>query len=431
MSRKLFLLTLCISWLAIGLAPATAQNPSEINDLLASAGLPLEAGNEILSYDYTDNEMGWAEYDEENRVAAVTDGVYLMGATGGQGPNIMGFGIPSTNGAMQIEATILTSGEDLSFHGLLCRLNRETGEYYEFTLNNFGEAYIGKSLGDDLELLAELTPIPSANTGEGAVNQLAVVCAGDYLALFVNGELALEAQDSDLSEGQFGYQVFGPEETQGAFASFDNLASWELVEAGSGGGSNASSGAGASEEGVLLEDTFDSNDTGWAEYAEDDRSAEVRDGTYVLSAEGEGVLNYQVFGPDDLGVAIIADAVVLNSGPGDAYGLACRVDMEAGTLYEFSIAGDGTFAIFKYGAEEGEYLVEPTPSEAINAGDEGNSLMVMCFEDYLAFIVNDEILAEVNDSDLTSGQAAFLVYSSEGPIEVSFDNLLLAELTPE
>lgn len=115
----------------------------------------------------------------------------------------------------------------------------------------------------------------------------------------------------------------------------------------------------------------------------------------------------------------------------DLFGAMCRVD-EEGAGYIFLISSDGFAAIARTDGRSLSFLVDWTEDSAIKTGE--NSLRAVCVDNYLALYVNDELVADVEDSTYTRAgevglMAGILVESRDNLDEVivSFDDLTVTE----
>jgi hypothetical protein len=111
----------------------------------------------------------------------------------------------------------------------------------------------------------------------------------------------------------------------------------------------------------------------------------------------------------------------------NAYGVMCRSDTSNnGDGYYFLISGDGYYAIAKGEGDDVNELVEWSTSSAINQGQASNTIRAVCIDNYLAMYVNDEFVADTEDSEYTSGFAGFAATGFEGGnTDISFDNLTI------
>lgn len=99
-----------------------------------------------------------------------------------------------------------------------------------------------------------------------------------------------------------------------------------------------------------------------------------------------------------------------------------------GDGYLFLIQGSGSYAIMRSRGGDVRPLVDWTPSSTIHIGPDSNRLRAVCIDDYLAFYVNGEFMAEVTDDEYTSGQIGLVASASNRlGIRVEFDNLQVSE----
>jgi hypothetical protein len=116
----------------------------------------------------------------------------------------------------------------------------------------------------------------------------------------------------------------------------------------------------------------------------------------------------------------------------NAYGLMCRADTDNnGDGYYFLISGDGFYTISKGEGDSVNILVDWTSSSAINQGQANNTIRAVCLGSYLALYVNDEFLAEVEDTSYSAGFAGFAAAAFEGgDTDIAFDNLTITAVSP-
>jgi hypothetical protein len=114
-----------------------------------------------------------------------------------------------------------------------------------------------------------------------------------------------------------------------------------------------------------------------------------------------------------------------------AYGFLCHA-MDADNRYRIRIAPDGTYSINKTVNAETTDLVNWTKANAINQGVGAvNRIRAICSENHLILYVNDILLTDVVDTDLSGGAFSLLVASyatnesDKNPIGVSFSNLMV------
>jgi len=452
----------------------------EVNAMLEQGSQPVTASNLAL-YEKFDSQDAWELYDDGEALLKIENGQYVLFA-----PEDYGF-IWGQNEDMHTDivfqvVTEQLSDEDDNGFGLMCRANPEnTGAGYHFWISGDGYAMIALITDDDAELLVEWETQDNLNLGQ-AQNEITAVCSGNYLALYINGELALETTDNSLTEGVAGFAATSYVEGTYVEVAFDEARIWE---ASSDGGSGTSLGgligssdgseeqdepeeeqqegglsglfgddddtdSGQSDDAarVALEDTltqsgdltlgdllrletFDSEDA-WELYEFDDGSGYLRveDGQYEIYNEDDGIL----WGQD---TEIYSDVVIevdtaLPSDQVNGYGIMCRAD-PANTLdgYHFFISGDGYYAIAVSVDGDVDTLVDFTRSSAINYGPEENHLTVVCVDDYLALYINNELVEEITDSTYSEGAVGLTTvkFEDSGNLTATFDNVRIWDVS--
>jgi hypothetical protein len=337
-------------------------------------------------------------------------------------------------------------------YGLVCRASGEAGAENGYHFYISGDGYYRIAVYENGIVVpggTEWTASALIRQGLAAENSMVAVCVSDYLALYINGELAAEVRDSTYASGTLGMVVilFTPESE--VHIGYDNLRVWE----GDTDAPRASSGeppdapvevventedqravtVSLIEEGeaeiemgdLVFADNFE-NDSQWPA-AETDRSIlEVRDGFLRAFTEGDGANPAVIFGSTSFTNAVFeVDTDFVEGAEDNAFSLICRgsaADSQRG--YYFTISTDGFYRVAVSDGEQFRYIVEWDRSLAINLADE-NHLTLVCVNDYFAFYVNDTLLTEFYDSLYTEGTVGMMVYSYEDATEIAFDNLLV------
>jgi len=102
------------------------------------------------------------------------------------------------------------------------------GDGYLFLIQGSGTYAIYRSRGRDAVALVDWQTSDSINITPEA-NHLRVICAGDYLAMYINDTLVAQATDDTYREGQVGL-VAGAWNQLGVVVEFDNLQISAVVE---------------------------------------------------------------------------------------------------------------------------------------------------------------------------------------------------------
>lgn len=434
--------------LAGAVLPAVAQS-DDVADLLA-AGQQVVTVGDVLMDETFDNDENWPEFDDGDSSATLTKGTYTMMAAG----NFYLWQLSSdsyTDVVIQVETEQL-SETAVNDYGVSCRSSAPDGLGYYFLISGDGSYAILKlsNIEDGRQELAAWDTSEAINQGN-ANNTITAVCAGDYLALYANGELLAEVTDDEFSEGQMGLTVGAYEDNQQTEVAFDNLVIWEAtVEKGAVPGKKSddkppkrstdlgdvlSAGEQALALGEVLVDEPFAVEESWPTFDDGGGfTGGVVDDVYRLKVEGN-FYSWQLSEDEYDDVVIQVDATQVSDENDNNFGVTCRTNRRVGAGYYFLISGDGYYAIFKLSdPDEGrQELVGWDTSDAINQGQQTNTITAVCVGDYLALYANGELLAETRDSEFTEGYVGLTVgaYDQSAVTEVAFDNLLVQEASPE
>ena len=177
---------------------------------------------------------------------------------------------------------------------------------------------------------------------------------------------------------------------------------------------------------VLFSDTFTHETSGWEIGEYPGGRVGYWNGAYYVTSLGDGQTMWGVAnrGFDDVAIKVRSQQVTGPSNDNNDYGVICRVHPD-GQGYFFLISGDGFFAILRAdGTDSFEHLIDWTPSNVINKGNNANDIVATCEGDSLSLRVNGELLASVSDTRYRSGDIALTATSYEAEsTEVHFDNL--------
>ncbi len=120
------------------------------------------------------------------------------------------------------EATAEATTEATVLEGASTTLNNNNGDGYLFLIQGTGRFAIMRARGRTITPLVDWTGNGAIQTG-AASNRIRVICAGTYLALYVNGQFMADTSDDTYKEGQVALTAAAASRT-GVNVSFDNLA---------------------------------------------------------------------------------------------------------------------------------------------------------------------------------------------------------------
>jgi hypothetical protein len=152
---------------------------------------------------------------------------------------------------------------------------------------------------------------------------------------------------------------------------------------------------------LLLDDAFDTVTTAWDQYTAPTTFAGYEKGGYRLRT----TLQNYVFGLHTWSGAdllVEAEAYVQSAEPRMIYGVICRASSE-GRGYYFLVSANGNFSIRRLHRRQDTPLVKWQSTSALYTGTRRNVLRAVCVQDYLAFYINGQFVAEVRDNSLNYG----------------------------
>jgi len=192
----------------------------------------------------------------------------------------------------------------------------------------------------------------------------------------------------------------------------------------------------ASQWPMILSDTFPDNSLKWPVGVEDgDLSKtdwEVKNGKYWVQATAKQGFVYWSH-PEGDNVAdfyLSVDAQQISGTETAEYGVIFRKASDD-DYYLFEISNTGEYSLFLLSQGDWTILIEWTESPAILPG-EVNQIGVVGLGSSFLFFVNDEFVAQTEDSTLASGLTGVAIgLSNPGDqLEVEFDNFILRSTSP-
>lgn len=173
-----------------------------------------------------DTASSWGRYHRDDLVADVMSGSYRLDTTLRQ----YAFVLQSENLAdtvIETEFYRLSSGDDV-LYGVMCR-GQSSGTGYYFLLSGDGSFSIRRGATNDVKALVPWQPTSAINTSSPR-QRVRAICAGEYLALYINDQFAGETTDSLYHTGHVGLVATvpprAPEGTR-ATLDIDFVRAWE------------------------------------------------------------------------------------------------------------------------------------------------------------------------------------------------------------
>jgi hypothetical protein len=125
-------------------------------------------------------------------------------------------------------------------------------------------------------------------------------------------------------------------------------------------------------------------------------------------------------------VAVSATVSQTKGARGNGFGVMCRAD-EQGDGYYFVVSSAGQFAILKAqpNVSDPVRLVDWRSNPAIFQKNESNQIKAICVGDYLSFFANGHFLAEVHDSEFSSGDLGVVLGAIDETLWVNFDDIIV------
>ncbi len=212
----------------VGLTATTYESaPTEIHfDNLVvrsprgGAVSPPPGGGVLLQDDFSDPNSGWEIGDYTDGSVGYRDGYYFVRAT--QEDEVIWGEFDQTfrDVVVEVDATqVAAPANNNNAYGVICRSQGNNG----YLLRISGDGYYAIHRLQE----GEFTPLVDWTTSDviqqgNATNHIRAICDGTHLALFANGKLLAEAEDTTFTEGGIGLAVTSFE-TDPTEVHFDNL----------------------------------------------------------------------------------------------------------------------------------------------------------------------------------------------------------------
>jgi hypothetical protein len=209
----LIFVTLMFLLVTVGCTPLTTSSAS--TDLAAP-------GDVLFLDDFSNPPSGWGIWSRDGaKVEYQDDGLRIwVSETQYDFWSVAGKNFKDVQ--IEVDATRLDGPDDNDF-GLLCRyLNKSN--FYMLVVTSDGYYGIAKMKSGQYSMIGseQLQYTSSAIHGGNAFNHLRADCVGSALTLYANGQMLMEAKDTDFASGDVGV-LAGAYNTPGVDILFDNF----------------------------------------------------------------------------------------------------------------------------------------------------------------------------------------------------------------
>ncbi len=180
-----------------------------------------EESDILFQDDFSDPSSGWDRVTVDSGETNYANGVYRIFVNEASTDVWANPGLDFTDVQVEVEATKVGGADDNDF-GVICR-SQDEDNFYFFIISSDGYYGIGKIVGDSQALIGMEAMLPSEEIRQGdATNHIRADCTGSRLALYVNGELLQEVEDTQFTSGDVGLMA-GTFDTPGTDIHFDNF----------------------------------------------------------------------------------------------------------------------------------------------------------------------------------------------------------------
>ncbi|GAB4561936.1 MAG: hypothetical protein Kow0047_09660 [Anaerolineae bacterium] len=314
--------------------------------------------------------------------------------------------------------------------GLIFRY-QDVDNFYFFAVNGLGAYNLLLRRDGEWDSLTGWVDSDAVRTGVWQNNHLGVLADGPVIALLVNDQLVQVIEDGSVESGILALAA-GTFDEGGLEIAFDNLDLWDLeaLSAAVRGSAEREVARVVQTEPDWLDD-FHRNDGTWEVVTTEDVDRFYRAGAYHIEVLTDALLAWSVSDVEAADFYLEVDTAHVAGPLNNEISVVYRF-VDNDNFYLFSISSDGYYRLRKQ--VDGEFItvIEWTPSDAIEVGEETiNRVAVYARGPYMAFFVNGILVDETQDSSLSSGSIGLAAGSFEEPgVEVAFDNLALWELAP-
>lgn len=181
--------------------------------------------------------------------------------------------------------------------------------------------------------------------------------------------------------------------------------------------------------GYLFSDYFTNPTSGWDVRHDSNAITDYQNGEFVIFV---GKIETILWSKPNLHLTNVIIEVDTReaAGPDDnLYGIICRYQ-DSNNFYRLVIAGNGYAGITKRAKGVVTVLSGPllTRSPAVNRGQASNHLKAVCDGSQLSLFVNEQLIAQAQDSDFTGGDVGLLASTGKHPgVEIHFSHFTVKQ----
>ncbi len=255
----------------------------------------------------------------------------------------------------------------------------------------------------------------SVDTPSGEANLMLVV-ADKKIHFFIDDNLIKSRQLNDDISGDLAFTIFsGTNKGFGTRCDMENIKLWEI---------------GRTDFPIF--DDFSDDESGWAiGVSEHGGWTDYMGGVYSVISPGDEMAMVGLAKQNFVNIEFEVEGMPVSDIPGNeyTYGVACRVQPNMDGYY-MELDGEGGYIIRKWEGDDFVDIAEGRKPSTLNTGMMPNKLKAVCDGEYLAFYVNDELLAEGSDDTFFYGDVGLHATSYfDSEFEVHFDNASIKEVT--
>ena len=182
-------------------ADSFGETVGAIADSFHFLGSASPAAATLLYEDFETPTSSWAEKSDENREQGYSDGAYFINVTT---TDWIAWDTPGYNFydfSLQVD-TLQSEGDTNNAYGVLFRYV-DGDNFYRFAVTGNGLFSLFKRENGDWEAIVDWRESVYINPA-GEINHLGVVCRGDQISLYANGQELIALTDSTFAQGDIG-----------------------------------------------------------------------------------------------------------------------------------------------------------------------------------------------------------------------------------